>query len=203
MSDYKAIAAVGETLISFLKDKIKELSSSSDSIVLASPREAMEIGGISLSLFLYQILENIYLKNREPKVTGSSCFSFPSVALDLYYMMTAYPNGNGSHTEKTLQAHRLMGRVVQVLNENPILTGSILKGGLDPDEELHVTIASSTLDDLTKIWGTFQNNSSFLPSVCYLITPVIIDSPSPQMSEKRVVSKEINCTYVVPAKGEK
>jgi len=188
------VAAVGETLISLLRDNIEELSNH-ESIVLASPREAREIGGVSLSIFLYQVLENVYLKNQEPQVTGPSSFSFPPVALDLYYMLTAYPSENGQQTERTLQAHLLMGRVIQVLNDNPILTGSVLRGNLDPDEELHVTITSPTLDDLTKIWGTFQDNSSFLPSICYLITPVMIDSGR-EMSVQRVVSKETDYAYM-------
>lgn len=200
MSDYKAIAAVGDTLISLLRNKIKELPNP-ELVVLASPRETMDMSGV-ISVFLYQILENPNLRNQEPKVTDQSSSSFPSVALELYYMITTYPYGDGTQTHKMSQAHLLMGRVIQVLNENPILTGSLLKEGLDPDEELHVTIVSPTLDDLTKIWGTFQNNISFLPSVCYLITPVIIESSLPQISDQRVVSKEIDYTYMVPAKGE-
>ncbi len=201
MSGYRAIAAVGETLISLLRDNIEELSSSSESVVLASPGDSRERIDVILSVFLYQVLENIYLKNQEPM--DISKFSFPPITLDLYYMITAYPSGSESQTSRTLQAHRLMGRVIQVLNENSILTGSVLRGGLDPDEKLHVTIVSPTLDDLTKMWGTFQNSSPFLPSICYLITPVTIDSSPSQTSAQKVVSKEINYNYMIPAKGEK
>ncbi|WP_440956077.1 DUF4255 domain-containing protein [Methanosarcina sp. Mfa9] len=201
MSGYGAVADVGETLINLLRDNIEELSSP-ESVVLASPRDARGINDVSLSIFLYQVLENTHLKNREPGAVGHTSFSFPPVALDLYYMLTTYPSGNDPLTERTQQAHRLMGRVIQVLNDNPILTGSVLSEGLNPNEELHVIIVSPTLDDLTKIWGTFQDNSSFHPSICYLITPVMIDS-SRAMSVQRVVSKETDHTYMVPEKGEK
>ncbi|HIE31568.1 MAG TPA: DUF4255 domain-containing protein [Methanosarcinales archaeon] len=69
MSDYNTILYVGETLIRLLWDGIKadpEVSSiiqSEDQITLYSPEEIES--GKKLSLFLYQIVENDYLKNQE------------------------------------------------------------------------------------------------------------------------------------------
>jgi hypothetical protein len=65
---------------------------------------------------------------------------------------------------------------MQVLYDNPILTGSVLRGSIAAyDNELHVTITSMSLDDMSKIWSTFKEKS-FRPSVCYLVTAVKIES---------------------------
>jgi len=55
MSDYGAIAYVGETLIEILRDNMEDLIPR-DSIILASPGEIDAKDNVRLSLFLYQIL---------------------------------------------------------------------------------------------------------------------------------------------------
>ena len=69
MSNYKAIADVGVTLIELLKDNMEEPGFSRESIVLFSPGEIDSNDNVRLSLFLYQVLENVHLKNQEMQVT--------------------------------------------------------------------------------------------------------------------------------------
>lgn len=178
MSD-TAIADVGETLVELLRGKMQGLirHGSEDSIALVSPGEIEGKDNIRLSLFLYHVEENIYLKNQEMEKIGSSALKAPPLALDLYYMLTSYPSpGIQDRTERTLDEHRILGRAMQVLHDNSVLTVSVLKGSLSaPDTALHVMVTSMSLDDMTKIWSTFKEKS-FRPSVCYLVTPVKIES---------------------------
>lgn len=197
MSDYGAIADVGETLIGILKDNMEDLIPR-DSIILASPGEIDAKDNVRLSLFLYQILENAHLKN-QMQVTYPSKVTFPPQFLELYYMLTSHvSSGEQDKTEKALEEHRVLGRAMQVLHDNSILSGSLLKGNLDKNDELHIAQTSPTLDDLTKIWTTFQGKT-FRPSVCYVITPVRIDSAR-EMSIQRVVSKEMDYMQMVAKK---
>lgn len=176
MSDYTAIADVGDTLVELLRVNMHDLIPP-DSIALVSPGEIEGKDNIRLSLFLYHVEENIYLKNQEMEKIGSSRLKAPPLALDLYYMLTSYPSsGIQDRTERTGEEHRILGRAVQVLYDNPILAGSVLKGSLSAyDNELHVMITSMSLDDMSKIWSTFKEKS-FRPSVCYLITSLKIES---------------------------
>jgi len=65
---------------------------------------------------------------------------------------------------------------MQILHDNSVLTGSILKGSLSAhNTELRVVSTAMSLDDMSKIWSTFKEKS-FRPSVCYQITPVSIES---------------------------
>ncbi len=198
MSDYRAIADVGETLIALLKDNMADLIPA-DSIILASPGEIDAKDNVRLSLFLYQILENAHLKNQEMQLTDPTKVTFPSQILELYYMLTSHvSSGEQDKTEKALEEHKVLGRALQVLHDNSILGGSLLKGNLDRSDELHITLTSPTLDDLTKIWTTFAGRP-FRSSVCYVVTPVRIDS-SRKMSVQRVISKEMDYMQMMTKK---
>ncbi len=200
MSDYRAIADVGETLIGLLRDNMQDLIPM-DSIILASPGEIDAKDNVRLSLFLYQILENAHLKNHELQVTDPTKVTFPPQILELYYMLTSHvSSGEQDKTEKTLEEHRVLGRALQILHDNYILSGSLLKGNLDKRDELHITLTSLNLDDLTKIWTTFQGRS-LKSSVCYVVTPVVINSVR-EMSVQRVVSKEMNYMQKMVKKEE-
>jgi hypothetical protein len=189
MSDYSVIASVGETLIELLRENMNDRKIPRESIVLASPREIEAKDNVRLSLFLYQILENNHLKNQNMQIKDHTTKRFPPIALDLYYMLTAHVSSNEYDlTEKTMEEHSILGRAIQILNSNPTLTGSILKGNLDKKDEFRVTITSLNLDDLSKIWTTFQGKP-FSPSICYLVTPVKIESTL-EMKVKRVVESK-------------
>ena len=165
-----------------------------------SPGEIEGKDNIRLSLFLYHIEENIYLKNQEMEKIGSSVLKAPPLALDLYYMLTSYPSpGIQDRTERTEEEHSILGRAMQVLHDNPVLTGSVLKGSLSAsDTVLHVMVTSLSLDDMTKIWSTFKEKS-FRPSVCYQVTPVKIES-----SRKKKIHRVIGGpAEAKPERGER
>jgi hypothetical protein len=183
MSDYTAIADVGETLVELLRENMRDLIPE-DSIALLSPGEVEGKDNIRLSLFLYQVSENAYLKNLEMEHLGSSRLKAPPIALDLYYMLTSYSSpGIQDKTERTGEEHRILGRAMQILHDNTVLAGSVLKGSLSSENtELRVIGASLNMNDMTQIWSTF-GEKSFRPSACYQVTPVKINSSK----EKTVV----------------
>lgn len=189
MSNYMAIAEVGETIIEVLRENMEDLIPT-DSIVLTSPGEIEATDTVRLSLFLYQVVENAHLKNQEPEMINSTRLRYPPIALDLFYMLTAYPaSGIQDKTEKTMEAHSILGRALQIFYDNSILSGSSMRGSLaETDEELHISQTPMNLDDMTKIWSTFQDKS-FRPSVCYLVTPVRIES-SREEQTVRVVERK-------------
>jgi hypothetical protein len=196
MADYRAIADVGETLIELLRNNMQDLIPR-QSIVLASPGEIETNDDVRLSLFLYQVLENVYLKNQEMQIKDPETLTFPPIILDLYYMLTSYPSGTQDITEKTREEHSILGRAIQVINDNSKLNGPVLKGSLAINGyELHVTLSSLSLDDMTKMWTTFPGKP-FRSSICCLVTPVMIDSGR-EITVQRVVSKEAGYNPVVP-----
>lgn len=196
MSEYTAIADVGETLISLLRDNMSDLIPS-DSIVLLSPAD-VEGQNIRLTLFLYSVVENPHLKNQEMHEIGPTELRYPPLSLDLQYLLTTYASAViPDRTERTLEEHRILGRAMRIFYDNAILSGSVLQGGLaGTDEELRITLNPISLEELNKIWSVFPNRS-YRPSISYLVTPVKIDSTH-EISMQRVISKEMNHAYVIP-----
>ena len=80
---------------------------------------------------------------------------------------------------------------MQVLHDNSIITNPHLRGCLTDDgQELHISQTPLDLDNMTKIWSTF-NNRPFSPSVCYLVANVRIESTR-EKEAKRVISRKFD-----------
>ena len=185
-----AISDVGEILITLLRDN---MGIPPDTIMLISPGEIEANDNVRLSLFLYQVIENPYMKNQEMQNIDSAHLRYPPLSLELYYMLTAHPaSGIPDRTERTKEEHGILGKALQIIYNSSILVFS--------DYELRITLNPMTLDDMTKIWTTFQDRP-FRPSVCYLVTPVNIDLER-QKSVKRVESKEQQHDRMIPEEEE-
>ncbi len=196
MSDFTVVGDIGETLKQLLEDDPWTGISPKPEITFKSPKEIKDDGGSpnKVSLFLYQILENPYLKNEEPQRIDDTRLQSPPMSLDLLYLVTPYSD------DKT-QEKFILGKVMQIFFDNAILTGTVLQGSLSgTDEEIKLLFNPISLDDLTKIWSAFQEVAYRL-SISYLVTPVKIDSKR-EMGMQRVVSKEIGYYYAMQ-KGEK
>jgi len=194
MSEYSVIAAVGETLISLLRENMSDLISS-ESITLLSPAD-VQGQNIRLTLFLYNIVENPHLKNQGAPDVDPSRHRYPPLVFDLYYLLTTYASSQiPDLTERTLEEHRILGKAMSVLYDNAILSGSIMRGSLSgSEEELRIMLNSLSLDDLNRIWTSFPN-CSYRPSVSYLVTPAVIDSKR-ETPISRVLTRDLR--YYTP-----
>lgn len=191
MSDYMAIADVSYTLIDLLRNKMDDLIDP-DSIALVSPEEIEGNDSVRLSLFLFQVIENVHMKNQEMQTINPATLKYPPLILDLVYMLTSYPSsGIQDKTERTKEEHSILGRAMQILHDNSIITNPHLRGCLTDDgQELHISQTPLDLDNMTKIWSTF-NNRPFSPSVCYLVANVRIESTR-EKEAKRVISRKFD-----------
>lgn len=186
MSDFTVIGDIGETLKKLLEDDPWTGITPTPEITFKSPKEIKDDGGSTnkISIFLYQILENQYLKNEEPKRFDEMEIKSPPLSLDLLYLVTPY-------SEDKTQEKIILGKVMQIFYENSLLTGTVLQGSLaGTDEEIKLLFNPISLDDLTKIWSAFQEVAYRL-SIGYLISPVRIDSTR-TASMQRVVLKEMS-----------
>jgi hypothetical protein len=173
MSHDETIRDVSRTLLDLLKTSLTDVAGR---IALVSPKNP---GTNLLTLFLYKVLENPYLKNQDrallpPKPDGTLTEQSPPLTVDLYYLLTAYAGAD------ILEAHRALSRAMRVLYDNGILRGSQLRSdvsskGLTADSLLRVTLNPITIEDMTRIWSVFPD-TPYEISVTYLVTPVPIES---------------------------
>jgi len=95
MGDFTVIKLVNARLRQLLFDGMTgeagQYFNELDDIYVGSPRETAELQTKSLSVFLYQITEDPYLKNRPPvRGNGASRLSMPPMALRFHYMITPF-----------------------------------------------------------------------------------------------------------------
>lgn len=175
-----AIADIGETLISLLQEGLSKapFHLPKSKIVLFSPGEIKAAEDPPrLCLFLYHVAENPHLKNRGMERITDERSKYPSLYLDLHYMLIPYESSNiTDKTDKTVEEHRVLGRSMQTFHDNAILRDPVLKGGLaGKGLEIKLTQNPVSLDEMVKLWQAFQTKP-YKPSVCYLVTPVAVES---------------------------
>lgn len=199
MSEYTVIGDVGRTLTELLWNNMRDLLDNQSEIALFNPGDTSNIN-IRLMLFLYAIRENEHMKNRTLNNQDIAHETRNPLSLDLYYMLTPYPSSDSDLTSRTINAHWILGRAMQILHDNPVLKGSILRGNLaGTNEELRVVQTALSIEDVSQIWNTFKDTFYRL-SVFYLVTPVNIDSTH-EKELKRVVKKILDKNQIKTNNG--
>ena len=105
MSSYRVIAKVSRKLQEILGDAfdadpvIQSIVGNRAAIVFSNPTETARDSANRLSLWLYQVTENEFVKN-EPylRTDQADRVRFPPMALNLYYLVTPFaPSGDSDH----------------------------------------------------------------------------------------------------------
>ena len=181
MASYTAIADVSETLRSMLRDRLAArddvFSMDGEAVSLVAPDAVDADSETRLSLSLYRVEENAAMKNSElaRSTTDPSVSQEPPLALDLYYLVTAYPGGTDEGTAATVDQQRVLGVAMQTFHDNAVLSGEDLGGSLDSDLELQISLVSASVDELSSLWSTVPD-AAFQPSAVYHVGPALIDS---------------------------
>jgi hypothetical protein len=187
VAGYAAIAEASETLVELLRNRITErgdvVAIDRTEIALVSPADVGADSDVRLSVFLYDVTENEILKNEQQTVVDETRTREPPLALDLRYLLTAFPSQGGSdETASTLDQQRVLGLAMQVLREHAILGPDELPSSL-ADNEIRVAREDESLQTVTDIWSTF-GDTGLQPSVTYQLSPVFIDATTEQAVER-------------------
>lgn len=186
MGGYSAVSDVSNELVDVLGSGMTDPGPppvdilDSGEVGLASPDDA---GTLRLTLYLYRVAESSHSKNAERVPLGAGRDRAPPLTLDLYYLLTAHPATGGGGSNGTEDPHLILGRAMQVLYDHPVI--EVPESG----EETYVSIHPQSMEEVADVWNTFGNDS-FLPSLTYLVTPVIIESATDE-SVRRVVERRI------------
>jgi hypothetical protein len=174
VSSYAILREVSQTLKAILWNGFEhgqpgifpDIIQNSEEIVFKNPTETARDSANRLSVWLYQITENEFVKNQPMvRTNGSDRSRFPPLALNLSYLITPFADSE----EKNLL---LLGRTMQILYDNASYT---LQPGADGQgEEIHIVFARMTLEELTRIWEALRE--SYRLSVCYQLRVTRIES---------------------------
>jgi hypothetical protein len=155
--------------------------------VFVGPLDDPDASGASLILFLYRIVPNASLRNREHRVPSINppppAIVFEnSLPLDLYYLVTVGTRA-GTSEEPLL---RVLGFAMQALQLDPELTGPTVAY-----EPVHLSLEPLSTEESCRIWALFPT-ANYRTSVAYLATPAWIDPPQPRGAAAPVVQDNLD-----------
>jgi uncharacterized protein DUF4255 len=139
-----------------------------DSIVLMNPADAAEESSNQLSIWLYEVRMDQFLRNPQPtRVPGDDrMVRYPPLAINLFYLLT--PSTNSVEGDQLV-----LGRSMQILHDNAIL---LLESAEVPGEaeELKVVMCQRDIRELAEVWEALQQ--PYRLSVCYEVRVPRIES---------------------------
>lgn len=173
MSDYTVVAEAGDALVRVLWEEIEAdpqvnaLVDSEARISLLSPHELEDDDSVRLSVYLYRVVEDPFVKNQPMSPGPGRRLRRAPLTLDLYYLVTPLV---GTPREQ----HIVLGKVLQVFHDRAILQGPDVGPLADVDEELHIVLNPVSLEESTRVWQALE--MSYRLSVCYMVRVAILDS---------------------------
>lgn len=172
------LAAVSEVLRRVLWESFRDnpmtapIVGSEAAIVFTNPTETARDSSNRLSLWLYQITENEFVKNEPPvRKNGHNQIAETPLALNLNYLVTPFAATGESD-------HLLLGAAMQALYENASI--QVHRPADEIFEEIRMIFCRLTLEELTRIWEALRE--PYRLSICYQVRVTHIDS-------RRVVQK--------------
>lgn len=162
MTSYTAIAKVSENIMTGLKEQlVPELIRFPGQIVLCSPGQR---DNASLGIFLYDIQESEVLRTHGMIDIAANRQQFPPVYMTLYYMITAYSDGDVRF--RAIQEERVLGKVIQYFHDYPIL--------LSGETDSRIELQRISTEDKLKLWSFPEQ--PYKVSLFYKVSPVPIES---------------------------
>lgn len=199
MSNALAIAAVTTTLRRMLTRSLPADMAGATVTTKPPDKATTSEGGPEsasnnqINLFLYQTELHPQLRNTSyPGQVKSGETGLPPLALNLYYLLTAY----GQDNDDTL-SHRLLGQAMSTLHDHPILGSEDIRLATETDlptsnlhqqiESVKITPQPISLEDLSKLWSTFQ--TQYRISTAYQVSVVLIESTRPSRAPLPVLTR--------------
>lgn len=191
MASYEIIADVSRTLLELLRNNLTpEPINKKELIGLCSP---VEPGNFILGLNIYDVEESKNLGTQNSVNLRPGLQQDPPTPLMLYYMFTVYSKAELAN--RVMDEQRIMGRIIQVLNDHSKLKGEHLQGVLkETSSQLVLSRVNLSMDEKVKVWSLY--NQPYRLSVYYTAGPIYL--PSDVVRDTRPVTE-----FRVDMKGKK
>ncbi len=200
MSSALAIAGVSAVLTNLLDNGIIDSNVTSNvgpvKVSAKPPDRVPPVSGADpnqLNLFLYHVAPNPGWRNQAlpSRDADGARLTNPPLALDLFYLLTAYG-------EKDFQAEILLGYAMQLFHETPVLTRDAIRKALmnpslvDPSilpttlpalvaadlaeqvEQIKIIPQNMSTEEMSKLWTALQ--TPYRPTAAYQVSVVLIES---------------------------
>jgi hypothetical protein len=193
MPDFQVIADVSNTLRGVLNAAFTSLGPQPPVAEISDLSGNISTQPARLTLFLYEIVEDPALRNRPPQeraVPPSIEVSKPPMALVMRYLAT--PWSGDRETD-----HRILGRTLQALYDNAVLSGPQLVGSLaNTSEAIKVNLLALDIEDRARVWHAIQR--PYRVSLIYEVRFVNLDATGTVLYPP-VLSRDLKVAAPVPA----
>ena len=152
-----------------------------------------------LNIFLYHVASNAGWSNTDlpSRDTQGSRMTNPPLALDLFYLLSAYGKSD-------FDGEILLGYAMQMLHETPVLPRAAIRTALgsaapprplaasdlaDQIEQIKITPQLMNIEEVWKLWTALQ--APYRPTAAYRISTVLIQSSKPAKTALPVSSRNI------------
>jgi len=165
---YGMIAEVGDALVKLLCDHlVPDVVLSPNNIGLCSPELH---GDLNLGIFLFDIVESEEVITHGMVNTGLRRQAYPSVFLDLYYMVTAYSNSDLKF--RASEEQKILGKVIQVFRDYSVLSEQMLGDGVTVSARIEL----QKMEQYEKVRMWNFSNIPYKVSLFYRVGPIEIAS---------------------------
>lgn len=195
MGDFRVIGGVTQALALSVQRAISSPRSPvSHARVTTSRPDKQETGDAPrVNVYLFHVQPNASLRNLDiPTFMDHEFVDQPTLALDLYYLLSFY----GNEKRNKLESQLLMGITMGALNARPFIDGEELKRAVGDDakaEEIYHKVALSmenmSVHELSRLWQTFPQVPLVL-STAYKATAVLISEQVDVKIAKDVIDRE-------------
>ena len=150
-------------------------------VIFDRPTEPFTPTQTTVDLFLYDIRENLELRNYESTVSvnnGVATFVPPPLRVACSYLITAWPVGG---TDLVLQEQQLLAEILQVLAGYPIIPSTFLQGNLvgqAPPLPM-VTLHPDSLRTMSEFWTSLGTKMRASLTVTVTISMNVLQAPAP------------------------
>lgn len=177
---FTALSATSQTLAAHLRPPLEadiEFFRDGTMVVSLSNPQEMQGGSVpeGLSLWLYRVVRDEQRLNAPRRRLGPSEFQRVPLPMRLHYLATPLVNVQSTDPLSPVLEQTILGKVMQVFHDHPVLRGSDLAGDFAGTEmELHIRLDTMSLEEITRVWDALER--SYQLSVSYEVSIVYIDS---------------------------
>ena len=168
MGDFHVISDVSNCILKTLRDNLcPELISSPESVMLTIPTD--KNADFQLGLYLYDMQEMREYRQTEYVRLNASKRKLPPKPLNLYYAV--YINSKSQMALDAENEQRILGRVLQILMDNPVLAESVAE---EDEMEATITIQTMSFEEKTKLWSVLD--IPYQLAIYFSVAPVLLSS---------------------------
>ncbi len=182
--NYTGIARAGEALAEVLRaSMVPEVVKHGEQIGLCAPQDK---GDFSVGIWLYDIRECGQMNTHEMVTIDSERQKYPSVYVNLYYMITAYSAGDLKY--RAMEEALMLGKIIQTLSDTAVI--DIAKETENAEPACQIILLELTTEEKMRICHV--PDGAYKTSLFYEVGPVELAS-----EKRRKVRRVVDMAYEV------